>query len=133
MDVKIKQLEMLQAVINRMASNSFVFKGWSVTIIAGLSAFATSDSNKKLLLVAFLATLLLWAVDAYYLSLERQYRLLYEKQAKQKPKKVSLSMKLPQYSKLKSWLKALVAPVLLGFYGAASVLIVVTVILIKVW
>ena len=88
MDVKIKQLEMLQAVINRMASNSFVFKGWSVTIIAGLSAFATSDSNKKLLLVAFLATLLLWAVDAYYLSLERQYRLLYEKRAKQKPKEI---------------------------------------------
>lgn len=133
MDVKIKQLEMLQAVINRMASNSFVFKGWSVTIIAGLSAFATSDSNKKLLLVAFLATLLLWAVDAYYLSLERQYRLLYEKWAKQKPKEISLSMKLPEYSKLKSWLKALFAPVLLGFYGVASVLIVVTVILIKVW
>ncbi len=133
MDVKIKQLEMLQAVINRMASNSFVFKGWSVTIIAGLSAFATSDSNKKLLLVAFLATLLLWAVDAYYLSLERQYRLLYEKRAKQKPKEISLSMKLSEYSKLKSWLKALFAPVLLGFYGAASVLIVVTVILIKVW
>lgn len=133
MDVKIKQLEMLQAVINRMASNSFVFKGWSVTIIAGLSAFATSDSNKKLLLVAFLATLLLWAVDAYYLSLERQYRLLYEKRAKQKPKEISLSMKLSEYSKLKSWLKALFAPVLLGFYGAASFLIVVTVILIKVW
>lgn len=133
MDVKIKQLEMLQAVINRMASNSFVFKGWSVTIIAGLSAFATSDSNKKLLLVAFLATLLLWAVDAYYLSLERQYRLLYEKWAKQKPKEIILSMKLPEYSKLKSWLKALFAPVLLGFYGVASVLIVVTVILIKVW
>lgn len=133
MEVKIKQLEMLQAVINRMASNSFVFKGWSVTIIAGLSAFATSDSSKKLLLVAFLATLLLWAVDAYYLSLERQYRLLYEKRAKQKPKEISLSMKLPEYSKLKSWLKALFAPVLLGFYGAASVLIVVTVILIKVW
>ena len=133
MDVKIKQLEMLQAVINRMASNSFVFKGWSVTIIAGLSAFATSDSNKKLLMVAFLATLLLWAVDAYYLSLERQYRLLYEKRAKQKPKEISLSMKLSEYSKLKSWLKALFAPVLLGFFGAASVLIVVTVILIKVW
>ena len=133
MDVKIKQLEMLQAVINRMASNPFVFKGWSVTIIAGLSAFATSDSNKKLLMVAFLATLLLWAVDAYYLSLERQYRLLYEKRAKQKPKEISLSMKLSEYSKLKSWLKALFAPVLLGFYGAASVLIVVTVILIKVW
>jgi hypothetical protein len=49
------------------------------------------------------------------------------KGAKQKPKEISLSMKLPQYSKLKSWLKALVAPVLLGFYGAASVLIVVTV------
>ena len=37
MESKLKHLEMIQAVINRMASNSFVFKGWSVSIIAGLS------------------------------------------------------------------------------------------------
>lgn len=124
---------MVQAVINRMSSNSFVFKGWSVTIIAGLSAFATTDANKKLLLVAFFATLLLWAVDAYYLSLERQYRKLYEGLAAQKPEKISFSMKLPDYPKVRSWVDALRAPLLLGFYGFAVVLIVITVILIKVW
>jgi len=31
MENKIKHLEMLQNVIARMASNSFIIKGWSVT------------------------------------------------------------------------------------------------------
>lgn len=35
-DQKIKNLEMIQQVINRMANNSFTLKGWSITIIAGI-------------------------------------------------------------------------------------------------
>ena len=34
MEKKIKHLEMIQGVINRMAGNSFALKGWSVTLIA---------------------------------------------------------------------------------------------------
>lgn len=133
MESKLKLLEMTQAVINRMSSNSFVFKGWSVTIVAGLSAFATTDSNKKLLLVALSATILLWAVDAYYLSFERQYRKLYEKIAKQKPETIDFSLKLPAFPRIRSWICALKAPILIGFYGSASLLILITAFLIKVW
>jgi hypothetical protein len=130
-EAKLKHLEMIQAIINRMASNSFVFKGWSVTIIAGLSAFATKDSNKKLLLIAFFATLLFWAVDAFYLSLERCYRQLYCEVAQKDKDAIDFSMMLPDRSKLKAWISAMFAPILLIFYGMASVLIIGTVILIK--
>lgn len=131
MEAKLKHLEMIQAVINRMASNSFVFKGWSVTIIAGLSAFAAKDSNKKLLLIAFFATLLFWAVDAFYLSLERSYRQIYSEVARKDNANVDFSMALPNRSKFKAWISAIFAPILLIFYGVASVLIIGTVILIK--
>ncbi len=82
MEAKLKHLDMIQGVINRMASNSFVFKGWSITIIAGLSAFAAKDTNNRLLVLSVVATILFWLVDAYYLSLERAYRDLYDKVAK---------------------------------------------------
>ena len=131
MEAKLKHLEMIQAVINRMASNSFVFKGWAVTIIAGLSAFAAKDANKRLLLVAFFATTLFWAVDAYYLSLEREYRKLYEHTNQKTEKNIDLSMALSSYPRMIVWAKALIAPILVGFYGIAAVLIIGTVILIK--
>ena len=36
MDKKLKHLELVQSVINRMASNSFMLKGWAVTLVAGI-------------------------------------------------------------------------------------------------
>jgi hypothetical protein len=131
-DGKLKHLEMIQAIINRMASNSFVFKGWSVTILAGLSAFAAKDASKKFLVVAFFATMLFWMVDAYYLSLEREYRKLYEKVAKKEPKQIDFSMKLPPYSKVRAWFSSLTAPIMTGFYGLAGILIIGTIMWVKV-
>lgn len=131
MESKYKHLEMIQAIINRMASNSFVFKGWAVTIIAGISAFAAKDSNKRLLLVAFFATLLFWAVDAYYLSLERGYRSLYKLVSEKKSRNIDFSMSLNEHDIKPSWFGAVKSPVLAGFYGTSALLIITTVILIK--
>ena len=35
MDNKHKHLELVQGVVNRMASNLFMLKGWAVTLVAG--------------------------------------------------------------------------------------------------
>ena len=43
MDKKIKHLEMIQGVINRMASNSFLLKGWTVVLVSALFALAAND------------------------------------------------------------------------------------------
>lgn len=37
-DDKQRHLEFLQLAINRMASNSFILKGWNITLIVGLFA-----------------------------------------------------------------------------------------------
>lgn len=52
MEKKLKHLEMIQAVINRMANNSFMLKGWTVTLVAGIFALASKDADKMYFLIA---------------------------------------------------------------------------------
>lgn len=77
---KMKHLEFIQGVINRMNSNSFSMKGWMISIIAAfLAVFAASeDLNELFLLLAVIPTLLFWFLDSYYLLMEEKYRSLFE-------------------------------------------------------
>ena len=79
MDKKLKHLELVQGVINRMANNSFMLKGWAVTLVAGIFALAGKDTDKLYFLVAYIPVLVFWGLDAYYLLQERLYRSLYDK------------------------------------------------------
>lgn len=74
----VKHLEMIQAVINRMAANSFLLKGWTVTIMAGLFILSGKDSNNIYLLLAFIPITAFWWLDAFYLRQERLFRFLYD-------------------------------------------------------
>lgn len=51
---KITHLEMVQGIINRMASNSFMLKGWAVTLVAGIFALASKDTDKLYFLIAYI-------------------------------------------------------------------------------
>lgn len=78
MDNKIKHLELVQSVINRMASNSFMLKGWAVTLVSGIFVLAGKDTDRLYFLVAYVPVLVFWGLDAYYLLQERLYRSLYD-------------------------------------------------------
>ena len=131
LDGKLKHLEMIQDIVNRLASNSFVFKGWAATVIAGISAFAVKDTSHRIMLVALLATILFWLSDAYYLSLERRYRDLYNHVAELPDNKIDFSMKLLDNHKFRAWIKALYSEILIVFYGLGAVLIIVAYWLIR--
>ena len=45
MEKKLKHLEFIQQAINRMASNLFLLKGWTVTLIAAMFALAAKESR----------------------------------------------------------------------------------------
>ncbi len=77
MEKKLKHLDFLQLVITRMNVNSFLLKAWTVTLVSALFAFAAKDTNIRYVIITYISTLLFWALDGYYLSLERQYRALY--------------------------------------------------------
>lgn len=74
---QIKHLEFIQGIINRMNSNSFSIKGWTITIVSALLALYANSSNVTYIFVAIMPTILFWFIDAYYLQQERIFRALY--------------------------------------------------------
>lgn len=76
-DKTIKHLEMIEAVIDRMAQNSFHLKGWAVTIVSLISAILISGNDRRLMILLLLPLISFWILDAHYLQLERKYQILY--------------------------------------------------------
>lgn len=71
-------LEMIQGVIDRHSRNSFLLKGWSLTLIAAVFLLAVRSEEPKLAIaVGLLPALVFWGLDAYYLRLERSFRALF--------------------------------------------------------
>lgn len=74
-------LQMIESVINKISSNSFLIRGWGITVIGGLmTIFLTHLRNKSnwyILILCFVICILFWINDAYYLYIERKYRILY--------------------------------------------------------
>lgn len=77
-EAKIRYLEMIQNVIQRMASNSFQLKGWAVTLVGIMGAITFNNIDMIVHALLFLPLFAFWGLDAYYLMLERRYRLLYK-------------------------------------------------------
>lgn len=75
----IQHLNMIQGIITRMSTNSFLLKGWTVTLVAGLFALSDRSKNQGFFLIAYMPTILFWLLDSYYLLLGRRYRVLYDK------------------------------------------------------
>jgi hypothetical protein len=92
MDNKRFHLEMIQGVINRMAGNSFMLKGWAVTLVAGIFALASEDSNKLYFFITYVPIFVFWGLDSYYLRQERLYRKLYNKVREQTEDEIDFSM-----------------------------------------
>jgi hypothetical protein len=75
---QIKHLEFIQAVVARLARNSFTYKGWAITLVAAVFALTTKTENSRFLLVAGVPAIFFWGLDAYYLRQERLFRHLYD-------------------------------------------------------
>lgn len=75
---KIKHIEMIEVIIERMAKNSFQLKGWSMTLIALVGAISVQGADKRFILLAFIPIIGFWILDAFYLQQERKYKQLYK-------------------------------------------------------
>jgi hypothetical protein len=49
----IKHLEMIQSIINRLESTSFLLKGWAFTLVSGILALLNEVGATRLLLFSF--------------------------------------------------------------------------------
>jgi hypothetical protein len=112
---KIKHLEFIQNVITRMNTNSFLIKGWMVTLVSALFALAAKDSDSRYVLVTYIAIPIFWYLDAFYLSQERQYRALYD--AIRGTEATDFSMNASVYATGRNrWISAVFSRTLLALY-----------------
>ena len=124
MDEKLEHLKMIQAIITRMAQNSFLLKGWAVTLLAGLFALAAADSNPSIVLVAFVPIIGFWFLDTFYLRQERLFRALYD-HVRNSNENTDYSMNTgPVATDIASWSKIGFSITIGTFYGIAILSIV---------
>lgn len=96
-DNKIKHLEFIQLTITRMNVNSFLVKGWLITLVAAVFVLSQKDANVHFLWFAPFATILFWALDSSFLSTERRYRDLYDDVRKLDESQIDFSMSTNYY------------------------------------
>jgi hypothetical protein len=72
----LKEIDLIQDLIKRMAFNSFMIKGWAVTLV--VVTLLLKGSQQYQVLAAFLPLMVFWFLDAWFLWQERLYRKLYD-------------------------------------------------------
>ena len=127
----IKEVEITQSIIKRMSSNSFLIKGWTITLVVGVLLL---NGNRAHIIIAFIPLLMFWSLDAYFLRQERMYRKLYEWIIKNRLKTDEHLFDLNAYhfrDEVPSRLKVMFSSTLLLFYGSVAVLIIAYVFLLS--
>jgi len=70
----LKEIEIIQDIIKRMAHNSFLIKSWTITLVVGTLLL---KGEKWQVCIAFIPIFVFWYLDAYFLWQEKLYRKLY--------------------------------------------------------
>lgn len=116
MEKKLKHLELIQNVINRLANSSFFLKGWTVIFVAAVLGFATKDSKPIYVWLAAIPTVSFWLLDGFYLNQERLFRRLYDAVRETDEDTIDFSMDTTLFKQSGDWIKAVFSKTLLPFY-----------------
>jgi len=94
MENKQKHLEFIQIIISRMATNSFIIKGWSITLVVILFSLLSTKTNNDYIIISFIPILMFWILDGFFISKERSFRALYDHVRKLKVGEIDFSMNI---------------------------------------
>ncbi len=124
----IKHLEMTQAVINRLGSNSFLLKGWSMTVIVTtMVLIARYDMQNPCIVLAVMFPVLgFWILDGYFLWQERLFRQVYEEVRVQSDTDFRMDVMKHVNKPQCSWWSAVFSVTLVIFYAVEVVFILAT-------
>ncbi len=118
MEKRIKHLEMIQGVVNRLSTNSFLLKGWSVVLVSALFALSAKDRKLFFVYLAYFPAFAFWGLDGYFLWQERLYRGLYNKVRTMAEDEVDFSMDTSLINGMTpSWIETVFSKTLLLFHG----------------
>jgi len=125
MNEKLKHLEFIQGVINRLSTNSFLLKGWSVVLVSALFALSAHNSSGKFILLSFFPAIIFWGLDGYFLNLERKYRVLYDNVRGKALNNIDFSMNIKNIDKgFIGWAKSTFSRSLIPFHGVLILAII---------
>jgi hypothetical protein len=117
-DRKLKHLEFIQGTVNRLSTNSFLLKGWSVVLVSALFVLSGKEANPKFIWLAFIPAIVFWGLDGYFLWQERLYRKLYDRVRRVGPRKIDFSMDTRDFlTDVGGWIKAVFSKTLIPFHG----------------
>lgn len=76
-----KEIDLIQGCINRMAQNSFLIKGWMVTLFAVILALVPEkvEPCNRIFLGAIMVVIVImfWYLDGFFLATEKNYQAVY--------------------------------------------------------
>lgn len=118
MNNKIKHLEFIQNIIDRQAKNSFLLKGWVITLVAASFALSVTDEVFRKTLFVYFLIFLFWVLDSYYLWQERKFRCLYDNVRKLREDEIDFDMNTKEIVEETgcSWIDTALSSTILIFY-----------------
>jgi hypothetical protein len=142
-DNRVKHMELIQAVVGRLAGNSFLVKGWALTVSGALIGFALKEDDTWLAAAALVPTIGFWGLDGYFLKAERLFRALYNQVRKKDTQVEAFFMGATGHKfvtrvkngevdcerKAASWLKTTFSLTLIAFYGVLVAAVVAVMII----
>ena len=125
-----KEIDLIQNCITRMANNSFLLKGWLVSIIAVIIALSPEDYNKMMVLFTVtMVTLSFWYLDAFFLRTEKMYRKMYTwvlEERKNGSRELQYDLNPHRFSsEVECIWKVIFSKTLRAFYGIVLVVIII--------
>jgi hypothetical protein len=96
-----------------------------VTSVAALFALAAKDTKPVLVLIAYLPSVMFWALDGYFLWQETLFRRLYDKVRGLAKDQIDFSMSTAELANLPNWLSQTFSKTLVLFHGTIIATIIV--------
>ena len=121
----MKEIEIIQDVIKRMAFNSFMIKGWAITLVV---VALLLKGNTYQVWIAFIPLLIFWFLDTYFLWQERMFRKLYDWVVENRLKTDEYLFSMNAYrfrDKVQKKLRIMFSVTLGWFYGSIGILIAI--------
>lgn len=126
----LKEIEIIQDIIKRMAFNSFMIKGWAITLVVVALLLKGTEYQ---VWIAFIPLFVFWFLDTYFLWQERMYRKLYEWVITNRFKTDEYLFNMNAYrfrDEVQSKIRIMFSITLVWFYGSIAVLIIIYAILL---
>lgn len=128
----LKEIDIIQDVIKRMAFNSFMIKGWAITLV--VVSLLLKGKERYQVWIAFIPLLVFWFLDAYFLRQERMYRVLYDWviNNRLKTEEYLFDMKTRRFENEVQSIPRIMFSITLGwFYGFIAILVIIYTLITK--